>query len=171
MRVFNRLASVVLGVVLAALGVLIAAEAIMLLRGSAPVLIPLSDWYQALRATTFADQIVMAVAIGLIVLGAIAVLAQLMPRRPVRLPLAVGQDWYAHRRSLEHGVASAVDRIHGVSNARASVTKHWRCRVTATGDRDSRPDVDEAITAELRRMSAPAERDVRVNLVRSRRVT
>lgn len=171
MRVFNRLASVVLGLAVAALGLLVAVEAVALLFNSGPVLIPLSDWYQALRSTTFADTMVLIVAIGLIVLGAVAVLLQVIPRRPVRVPLAVGQDWYAHRRSLEHGVATAVDRVHGVTGAKATVNKRWRCRVSAAGDGDARPEVDEAVTAELRRMSAPAERDVQVHLGRPRRVT
>ena len=165
MRAFNRLASLVLGLLLVAGGVLLAAEAIMVLLNRPPVLVPLSSWYDWLRSVTLNGAVVLAV------LGLVLLVAQLRPWRPVRVPVTVDDNWYVQRRGAEHGLVRAVDDVPGVTGAKAKVGKRWRCRVWATGDADSRADVDAAIDEELNRMSVPDGRRVRVKMARLRRVT
>lgn len=168
---FNRLASLLLGLVVAAVGVLIGLEAVMVLRGDAPMLLPLSGWYRQLRELTFGDGVVLAVAIGLAVLGLVLLIVQLRPWRPVRVPVTVDEDWYVQRRGAERGVVQAVDGVYGVTQAKVRVGKRWRCRVWAAGDAGSRSEVTAVVTDELERMSAPDDHRIRVRMSRPRRVT
>ncbi|GAA4917769.1 hypothetical protein LX16_3844 [Stackebrandtia albiflava] len=171
MRTFNRLASMLLGLALAALGIVIGLEAVMVIAGADPVLIPGSRWYRSLTGTGFDSPVVLYAGIAAIVVGLVVLFLELRPWRPVRMATSVDEDWYVQRRGLERGVAGAVDQVPGVTGARAKVSKRWRCQVTASGDPDSRDDVRSAVDDELTRLGAPEGRRVRVRLHRLRRVT
>jgi hypothetical protein len=58
MRVVNRVASILLGILLIVGGLLAAAEAIAANRGQRPLFLRLRQWYDRLAETTFADRTV-----------------------------------------------------------------------------------------------------------------
>lgn len=171
MRVFNRLASLVLGLAVAAGGLLLAVEAVSVWTGGEPALVPLPGWYAWLRSVEFADGVVLLAAVAAAVLGLVLVVAQLRPWRPVRVPAEVDDNWYVQRRGVERGLVRAVEGVPGVTEVKARVGKRWRCRVRAVGDVDSQGDVDAAVDEELRRLSAQQRDRVAVRLIRRRRVT
>ncbi|MEV0649065.1 DUF6286 domain-containing protein [Phytomonospora sp. NPDC050363] len=170
MRVTNRLVAILLALALMAGGLLVTVEGIMVAAGREPLLVPLNSWYDTLTSITFADRMVLAIAIAVGVLGLLVLVSQLRPWRPERLPVEGAEGWFVRRRSAELGVAGAVDGLPGVSGARARLGKGWRVDLRASGDPATRGDVEETVRAELERMSAPAGR-VKVRMTRPRRVS
>ncbi|HEY1178947.1 MAG TPA: DUF6286 domain-containing protein [Phytomonospora sp.] len=169
MRAANRLVALLLALALIVGGLLVTAEGVMVAAGRPPLLVPLQSWYDTLTTVTFADRAVLAIAIAVGVLGLLVLFAQLRPWRPERLPVDDAQGWYVRRRSAELGLVGAVDRLPGVSHARARLGKGWRLDMRATGSPEARGEVEEAVRAELARMSAPSG-PVRVRLTRPKRV-
>ncbi|GIG67638.1 DUF6286 domain-containing protein [Phytomonospora endophytica] len=169
MRVANRLVALLLALALLVGGLLVTAEGVMVAAGRPPILIPLRSWYDTLTTVTFADRVVLAIAIGVAVLGLLVIFAQLRPWRPERLPVEGAEGWYVRRRSAELGLAGAVDRVPGVSRSHARLGKGWRLDMRATAAPEAKAEVEEAVRGELARMSAPSG-PVRVRLTRPKRV-
>lgn len=191
MPIANRIASLLLGLALLAAGLLAAVEAVLVGLDRPALWIPRDDWYARLTTTGWRDSGVLFVAVVAGALGLLILLAQLRPWRPDRVAVGVGDAdepagsppatgaaanprWYVQRRSVEHRLAAAAERVPGVRDAHATVrgrTRRWRATVKATGDRSARPDVEQAVRAELERMAAPPAVRVGVSLARIRRVT
>lgn len=172
MPVVNRIASLLLGLALLAAGLLAVVEAALVALDRPAIWIPRDAWYTRLTTTGWRDNVVLIVAVAAGVVGLLILLTQLRPWPPDRVKVGV-DGWYVQRRSVEHRLAAAADQVPGVHDAKARVrgsAKRWRAAVKATGDRDARPDVEEAVRAELERMAA-ADTRVGVSLARARRVT
>jgi hypothetical protein len=171
--IVNRIASLLLGLALLALGLLTVVEAVLVGLDRPALWIPRDDWYTRLTSTGWRDSAVLFVAVVLAGVGLLILLAQLRPWPPERVAVGV-EGWYVQRRSVEHRLAAAAERVPGIHDARARVrgrTRRWRAAVTATGDRAARPDVEQSLRAELERMAAPQTVRLGVSLARIRRVT
>ncbi|GAA4440468.1 DUF6286 domain-containing protein [Phytohabitans houttuyneae] len=183
MPIVNRIASLLLGLALLAAGLLAVVEAALVGLDRPALWVPRDDWYARLTTTGWRDSSVLFVAVVAGALGLLILLAQLRPWRPDRIatyPHADSADgaqdpsWYLQRRSVEHRLAAAAERVPGVRDAQAVVRgrpRRWRAAVKAAGDRETRPDVEQAVRAELERMSAPDTVRLGVSLTRIRRVT
>lgn len=167
MRVFNRLAAMLLAVALSAGGALLVAETALVWLARPPLLVPRNAWYRALTHTFVGDTIVVVVSASVLALGLILLFLQLRPWRPVRLP-ADKPDWFLRRRSAQHSLAAAVDRLPSVAKARARLGRGWRLRLRASGDAEDRDTVREAAVAELERLAAADTSRLRVRLTRRR---
>lgn len=112
MRTVNRLLALLLGLGSAAAAVLVAVEAVRLHGGERRVLVPRTSWDRDLAALRWDDPGLRTVAVVLVVVGSVLLVAQLVPRRPVRYALRSGPDrpsWIA-RGSLDQVLADAVRR-------------------------------------------------------------
>jgi hypothetical protein len=175
MRVANRIASVLLGLLLIAAGLMAAVEAVLALASRPPVL-PLRDWYQRLTSTTYADNAVRLVSIGLIVLGLIVLLTQLRRWRPRELDLSP-EEKHEHfriqRRSLEEQVSQAVNDLPGVHDAEAMARggeRRWRLRVRARARRDQLEQIRSTARRAMDMLSVPSGVPVAVDVREPRRV-
>ena len=174
MRVVNRLASLLLAIVLLGGGLLLAAEAAAVALDRPSLLIDRTGWFNTLTGTTVGDPVVLAIAIAVGVLGLLILLAQLRRWTPDRVAMSLADGWHLHRRSVEHRLADAADRVPGVTDAKVRVRRRgnsWRSRVRAVGDPSARPRVESAIRQELARLAAPPADLLDINLVRERRTS
>jgi hypothetical protein len=163
-RVGNRIAAGLLGLVLFAAGLLAIAEAALVAVGSTPWLVPLDRWHARLSNTTLASNKVLGVSIVVGSVGLIILALQLRPWRPRRLVTGDAHaPWWVARRSVEQRTALAVSEIPGVHNARADVRgreKRWRLRLRADANPEQRDEVTSAVRHELDRLAVP--RDIAV---------
>lgn len=172
MRVFNRLASLLLALALLAGGLLVAVEAVLIGLDRAPLLID-RGWYQDLTGTRFSDRSFLLVAIGVGVLGLLILFLQLRRWRPTRLAVPVGPGWHVQRRSAERALAGAATGQSGVDSASVRIKERrgvWHPFVTAVGDPQARPGVEAAVRAELARLAGHSN-GLDVSMVQKRRVS
>lgn len=170
MRTFNRLASLVLGIVLFVAGALLIAEAVALLLHRPPLLVPRDRWYQSLAGTSFGDRFVFAAAIAITVVGVLVLALQLRPWRPVRLKVPPYEGWHVQRHYAERSVVSALNRLSGVSKAKTRLNKRWRVRVRAAAHSTEHDLVAQTVNDQLRQLDAPDHMQVKIRLARLRRV-
>jgi len=175
MRVANRIASALLGLALLALGLLAVTEAVLALAGRPPLL-PLDDWYERLTTDTYAGQAVRLVSIGLIVLGALILLAQLRRWRPTEVDLRPDEGrghWRMQRRSLENQVAGAVNSVAGVheAHARARGSQHrWKLRVRALANVEEAEQIRATARRAMEALAVPNEIPLILDVRKPRRV-
>ena len=173
MRVGNRIASALLGLVLIAIGVVVAVDVLRIASDAAPLVLPLDDWYDFLNTTTLSDSgfLVAAVLVGL--LGLALLVLELRPWAPARVRAGAAPDapWWVSRRSVERRTASAAGEIRGIQRVRSQVrgpAKRWRVTVRGEGLPERRDAVVQAVRAELDRLYAPGDLPVTVMLRRPR---
>jgi hypothetical protein len=175
MRVANRIASALLGLALVAVGLLAVVEVVLALAGQPPLL-PLDDWYERLTSVTYAGMAFRLVSIGLIVLGALILLAQLRRWRPTEVDLRSDGErghWRIQRRSLEHQVSNELNMVVGVheAHARARGGEHrWKLRVSALADADQVEQVRVTARRAMDKLAVPSEIPLIVDVRRPRRV-
>lgn len=87
MRALDRLICLLAGLALACTGGLLVIETILVDAGRGAWLIPRHGWDQQLRSLAWDDNDIRTTSIALLVVGAVILAAQLVPRRPLRLPL------------------------------------------------------------------------------------
>jgi hypothetical protein len=129
-RSLDRLLALVAGLALAAVGGLVAAEAVLLEAGRPPWLIPRHRWDHNLRTLAWDDNSIRTASIILLAAGAVLLLAQLIPRRPLRFPLKgrPGLTVWLSRRGLQRRLERAVTQDLDVESSRARVGRR-RTRV------------------------------------------
>ena len=175
MRVANRIASALLGLALLALGLLAAAEAVLALAGRPPLL-PLNDWYERLTTVTYAGMAVRLVSIGLIVVGALILLAQLRRWRPTEVDLRSDGErghWRMRRRSLENQVTDAVNTVAGVHEAHAKARggeHRWKLRVRALANADETEQIRATARRAMDVLAVPNEIPLILDVRKPRRV-
>lgn len=174
MRIVNRFAAGLLGVVLFALGLLAIVEAALVAVGGRPWLVPLDRWHAPLASRTLADNRVLGVSIIVGVVGLAILISQLRPWPPRRLVTGdVEGAWWVARRSLESRAAAAAGEVMGVHNVRARARgreRDWRLRLRAEARPEQSEEVADAVRRELDRMAVPADVPVKLALRRPRRV-
>ncbi|MGW4467304.1 hypothetical protein [Micromonospora sp. NPDC004704] len=174
MRVVNRLASLLLAIILLGGGLLLAAEAAAVALDLPSLLIDRKGWFDTLTSTTVGDPVIFAIAIAVGVLGLLILLTQLRRWTPNRLAVPLADGWHLHRRSVEHRLANAADRVPGIRDARVRVRRHgdsWSSRIRAVGDPSARPQVERAVRQELDQLAAPPADRLDIQLARERRTT
>lgn len=125
MAVLNRLFVVLLGLALAAAGVILVAETIAAAAGQPSLLVDRSTVGTGLSELSWTDvEVDIALAV-LIVLGGLLLLLQLVPRQPESLPLRSGQGRQAEveRKALAALIAARAANDRDVLDARAAVTR------------------------------------------------
>ncbi|GAB2954269.1 hypothetical protein GCM10027280_48300 [Micromonospora polyrhachis] len=173
MRLFNRLASLLLALALLVGGLLIVAETILAGWDRAPAVIDRTGWYDGLTGTRLDDSRTQAVAIGVTALGLLILLSQLRRWTPERLSVTLGDQWHLHRRSVERRLAGVAGEVPGVTSASARIRRRgrgWQPRIRVVGDPSVRPAVEQAVRRELDRIAAPQTAAVDVDLARGGRV-
>ena len=164
MRVVNRLVSALLGIALVGAGAWLLVN-VVLAAFDRPEL-----WSapQGLLDARLDDNRTLLVSIGLGVLGVLILVAELIPRRPARLPATVDRGWFLRRRTVEQQIDQAATTEPSVTKARTAIRRRrgkWRTTVTVTADPAAEQAVRDTTYNVLARMAAP-EGPVRVVLHR-----
>jgi Family of unknown function (DUF6286) len=173
MRVGNRIASALLGLALIVIGLVLAVDVWRIASGSAPLVLPMDEWYEFLNTTTLSDSWFLAAAVLVGLLGLALLVLELRPWAPahVRAGAAPDAPWWVSRRSVERRTASAAKEIRGVERVHSQVrgpAKRWRVTVRGQGLPERRDAVVQAVREELDRLYAPGDLPVTVVLRRPR---
>lgn len=153
MKAFDRLASLVVGLAVAAAAAIAGIEAVLLVAGQPALIVPRASWDRYLAGATWASTWIEIPAIVALAVGAVIAVAQLIPRRPLRLAArsSPGRDVWVSRRGLAARTTAAVSLLAGVTDAQATVTRRRvKAQVTADDDRapsERRDEVAQAIQA------------------------
>jgi hypothetical protein len=169
MRVVNRLLSLLLGLALVCGGLLVAAEAMATALGAGPFGIPVSRWAALLEHRQVQDVWAVAGFAVAIAIGAVLLLVEVWPRRPLRVEIGVDgpTSWWLSRRSVEMELRRAMLAATPASRLTASLRPHrrrWEVRVRAAAPTDARQAIADAAQADLARLGAPEDSHVRVRL-------
>jgi Family of unknown function (DUF6286) len=124
-HVLNRVLSAVLAVALVALAVLVVIEVVLAWLGRPSLLVSRATWGRWFTDHTWDDSKVVAILIGVTLVGLVLLVLGLRRGKPrvVTLPSKTpGVEVSASRRSLERAVASAASRTPAVADASASAT-------------------------------------------------
>jgi hypothetical protein len=164
MVIVNRLLALVLGAAILAGGLLVMLEAIWAWTGSGFVWIPEQQWLRAFKTTEWSDPLVIAVSIGVALVGLILLVAQLRPQRRRLAAFETDHDsWWLLRRSAESHLERCLEAVVPTSpiKTRLDPKRRWQLKVTARAATSTRPTLEAAARAELERLRAP---DARVQI-------
>jgi hypothetical protein len=169
MRVVNALLSLLLGLALVAGGILVAVEAVATAVGAGPFAIPVTSWASLLEHRQLHDPWAIAGFAAATGVGALLLLTELRPWRPLRLAIGVDgpTSWWLSRRSVEEQVQRATLAAAPAWHAAASVRprhRRWEVRLRAVARTDARPAIAQAAEAGLARLGAPQESRVRLRI-------
>lgn len=167
MRVTNRLLAFILGAVLAIVTAAVAIDAIASAAGGNAIILPDQRWLARLLEARWTDPILLASAVGLVVVGAALLAAGLVPQRPQQLQLDGASDAPASidRRGLQERLGHAALRDPDVIASSVHVRRVISVNATvATG-------ADPAACRErVRHVIASAVEDVQLAKPRRTRV-
>lgn len=162
MRPLNRVISLVLGGIITGAAVLTGIETVLLAAGQPAAVVPRARWATYLGHASWTSTWIEIPAIVLLAAGAVIGLAQLVPRRPVRLAARstpTRQVWLS-RRGLARRIAADVGRLSAVDDARVKIGRHRvRARVTATtgsSAREVRAHVERAVRTTVDQLGVTA---------------
>jgi hypothetical protein len=171
--VFDRVAALLLGLLLLAAGVLVPAEIVhtAVLSRPGPLLLPWPDVTRRLAGYDWGSTPVRAACLGIAAAGLVLLALELKRRRPGLLTLVTEDDQLvagAARRSVARALAARAEEVDGVSGASATLRRRV-ARVTATTAQRAAGDLDRQVAerltgwlAELRLVDPPR---VRVRIV------
>jgi hypothetical protein len=174
MTALNRLGALLLGIILAGLGLVIVAETIAITAWNRAWPVPVLSWRAHLSMVTWSDNRVLAVSIIVLVVGLLVLAAQFRRVRPHQLQTAIADGdhfWEVRRRSVERQTAGAVRDIRGVERVTARATgepDRWGLSITATAaGKVVEPDnVRRVIENELADLAAPQDTPLHVSVRR-----
>jgi hypothetical protein len=158
MVIINRLLALILGAAILAGGLLVMLEAIWAWTGSGFVWIPGQQWLRSFKTTEWSHNLVIAVSIGVALIGLILLVAELRPQRRRLAPFETDHDsWWLLRRSTESSLDRRLETVVPTSPIRTRLdTKgRWRLKVTARAAASTRPTLEAAARTELERLHAP----------------
>ena len=158
MVVVNRLFALVLGAAILAGGLLVMLEAIWAWTGSGFVWIREQTWLHAFKTTEWSASLVIAISIGVAVVGLLLLVAQLRPQRKRLAPFATEHDsWWLLRHSTEGYLDRRLETAVPTSpiKTRLNPKGRWRLKVTARAAASTRPTLEAAAQTELERLRAP----------------
>ncbi len=139
MTALNRLLALLLGLAVAAVGVVAAVEVMLVLLGRPQWLLPRSQWHRSLGAAEWADTAVVSTCAILLLVGFVLLLLQLQPRRPATLPLrsdAPQRTYTLDRRGLQEHLRQQAVADGDVLGARVRAYKR-KAKVVASAPPDS----------------------------------
>lgn len=168
----NRLGALLLGLVLAGIGLLTVVETIAITVWDRDWPVPVLAWRDRLTTIQWADRRVLIVSIVVLVAGLLLLGAEFKRVRPRQLRTAIDSGdnvWEVRRRSVERQAANAVRGIRGVDHATAKATgkqDHWKLAVTASaaGRVVEADDVRRVVEHELVGLGAPDDTPLRVTV-------
>lgn len=169
MRLVNRLATLLLALLLLGGGLLLIAEIFAVALNRPPVVVDRDGWYRTLTRVRLVDDWVRTIVVGLGVLGLLILFGQLVRWKPDRLPTRLAPGWHLQRRSVERQLATAAGAVPGVASARARVRREgigWWIRLRVVGEISARPAVESSIRGELERLGASPHDHIGVEMVR-----
>lgn len=176
MRLFNRFVVFALGVILAAVGFIIAVEAVWTGLGYRFLWFPGQRWIHTLRTSAWSDRSVM---VGAAIAGAVGLLllvAELRPwpKRLARSSIQVQDTWLIQRHSAEGYLRRTVQREVPRSPIKADLhisRRRWNLRLRARAAASTKPDLVAAGQHELEKLGAPKGSKVVVRATRAPRVS
>jgi hypothetical protein len=173
MRATDRVLSFLLGLALAAAGVLTLVNIVLAERGMSWWPHALWAWARRLTTTPRNDMAFQVTAAVVLAAGILLLVSQLRPWAPADLPVAGGEGtWKIRRRSAEHHLASSAGAIPGTyaTDARVRTTKNrWDALVTVDAQSDQQSQIEDAVRAAMTAIGAPEGSTSRVRLHRRRR--
>lgn len=151
MRLVNRVLATLLAAALVAGGLLLVVEVVIgYYLDRDPWLLPRDRWYADARDTAWSEQAVVFTFIVIGLAGLVLLALQLARRRPPTLALTPTSD-HVHtdvsRRSLEHALTRATERVDGVAGAKARIRRN-RAVVRATTERRLPGDLKDRVKRE-----------------------
>lgn len=173
MRIADRVLSLLLGLALAAAGVLTLVNIVLAERGMSWWPHALWTWARRLGTTPRSDMSVRVTAAVVLAAGILLLVSQLRPWAPAELPVAAGDGtWKIRRRSAEHHLASSAEAIPGANATGARVRtakERWNAVVTVDAQSDQQGQIEDAVRAAMTAIGAPEGSTSRVRLQRRRR--
>jgi hypothetical protein len=168
-RVFNRVVLVVVGMALAAGGLLVIIEGVWTWTGNGFVWIPGNEWLTSFKTTQWSEPLVIAISVAVGALGAALLAAEVLPQRRRVAPFRTDQagEWLLLRRSAEAHLQRRIAAEVPTSPIKARLKpkgKGWTLTVRARAAASSRPVLEAAGQAELATLHAPPASRVRVRL-------
>lgn len=152
MALFDRLASVLLGVLLLAVGVFVAVEVVHALLGDkGHLLFPYEGITRFGTGHAWSDVAVLAICAAIGAVGLVIAAFELRRRRPALLavrPLTGGVVSGMSRRSLRRAVASQAQEVDGVAAAQVTVGRRTIV-VTAASSLRETGDLEERLAAQV----------------------
>lgn len=142
MTVLTRVLALLTGLAVAAAGVVVVVETVMLLLARPALVVPRTTWDSTLRRLTWDDPALPALLSGLLVVGALMLLGMLWPRRPSALRLTgttPSRKADIDASGLAHRLAGTALQDVDVLHARVRIRRR-AARVTAFAPRDADPD-------------------------------
>lgn len=173
MRAANRLASLLLAVILLAGGSILTLESVLLAIGRPALLIDREDWYTALTTVRVDSLGVRRTAMALFGVGSLILFAELRRWAPERLRLPGLPGWHLRRRCVERRLTTVARAVPGVRKARARVRPEgegWRSQLRVVGDPAASSSVRRAVDRELYRLTPRSHVTVEVTFVCPRRI-
>lgn len=152
MNIFDRLASVVLALVLLVGGALVVIEVVYTLLGKAGhAFFPYERFTSFGTAHTWNDTLVLVISGALVVVGLLVLLFELKRRRPALLtvqPVTDGVVSGMSRKSLSRALATQAEDVEGIADASARVRRR---KVTVQADTTLREpgDLEQRLTQHL----------------------
>ena len=166
MRVFDRLSLLVLGVALAAAGVLVVIEAAWAWAGSGPVGAPVGKWLATFKTTPWSAPIVIAISVAVADAGLVLVVLEVRPQRKRHAVFATGSgEWLLLRRSAEGHLQRRLAAAVPVDVAKVHLAPRslrWRLKVRARAAPSTKPVLQSAARDELGPLHAPGPSTVEV---------
>lgn len=127
MAFVNRLLGVLLGLAVAAAGIILLLETAWAIAGQPPLLVDRDRVAQALGSEqlTWGSTLVTSILVGLVLAGLLLLVLQLVPRQPAALAVEGGDGRSASvdRKALAGQLRAAVAEDREVLRARSTVTK------------------------------------------------
>lgn len=176
MRITNRIIGAVLGILLAVLGALVLAEAVVALLGREPLVVDRTTVLATVRELSWSSPGVLLTAIALLVAGVVLLVIQLVPRWPEELTIASTDDRLVlvDRRAVAARLADEAALDPQVRDSEARVRRHSaRVRVLADPGTDTsrlrqRVTDDTGALVERLDLRKPLKTKVKISQARER---
>lgn len=174
MTLANRLTSLVLALVLAAAGLVVAVESVLALADRPPVVLPLERLDDELGTVRWDDPFFQWTGLALLFVGVALIALQLLPRRPPSYAVEHDRTDRAvtiGRRGLQNHLAGVVSELDGVVGAsvrasRRSVHVHAEVPAVERAREESVPTrVREAVAGALDTLHLQKPLKIRVRTV------
>lgn len=169
MRAVNRLLSALLGLALLGAGVVAAVEAVVIGLGNRGRWLPLDSWYDWLTTHRLDNSTLGVVLLCLGIAGLLLLIAELWPRRAVRLPIRLDGPgdaaWWLLRRPAEHRLAHDLsERLDTTARVRFRGRAGQRVGATVWAEQDRRDEVERAVRTRLNDLGLGDGAGMRVRL-------
>lgn len=170
-RTINRVLAFVVGAALLAGGLLVGIEAVWAWTGSGFLWIPGHAWLTSFKTTAWSDSLVIAISVGVGVLGLVLLVGEIRPQRERVAEFKTDHGtWLLARRSTEAHLSRRLAAAVSTSPIKTQLkprSARWRLKVSARAAASTHPTLEEVARSELDSLRAPPTR-VRVKATGAR---